>query len=128
KTGVRLLVAVPEVMVVDRTPGPPASVLPMPLCRHILPRHPHRVKCRLPETRTDGALDLHPDVDLPAGVRITLAAVLRVRVPGVLDLLDRPREHPGGDVGVPEGRTLPGRHVVVTDLAEEDAAGHVVEH
>src|SRR5687767_494663 len=74
------------------------------------------------------ALGLHPDIDPPTVVRVTLAGVLRVRVPSVLDLLHGPRQHPSGDVGIPDGRTLPECDLVVAELAEEDAAGHIVEH
>jgi hypothetical protein len=47
-------------------------------------------------------------------------------VPSVLNPLHGVRQHPGDDVGIPDGRALPERDLVIAELAEEDAASNVM--
>src|SRR5262249_23366366 len=67
-------------------------------------------------------------IDLPLLVLIALTDILRFGVPGELDLLHCPRQHPGYHIGVSDGRTLPESDVVVAEPAQEDAARHVMKH
>jgi hypothetical protein len=92
------------------------------------PRCVHRLAQAADQRAGHPGLGLHPDIDPPVVLPVVLAAMLLVWVPGCLHLLHSPRQHPGDNVCVPDGGSLPVRNFVVAELVEEDALGDTMVH